>query len=63
MQTTSNHGFKKPEYSDTADIADLNFNFDKIDQMPVFYEQSTEPTNKVANKTIWYDTANSLMKL
>ncbi len=63
MQTTSNHGFKKPEYSDTADIADLNFNFDKIDQMPVFYEQSAEPTNKVANKTIWYDTANSLMKL
>ena len=63
MQTTSNHGFKKPEYSDTADIADLNFNFDKIDQMPVLYRQSTEPTNKIAGKTLWYDTSSLILKI
>ena len=50
MVIISNHGFKKPEYSDAADIADLNFNFDKIDQMPVLYRQFTEPTNKIAGK-------------
>ncbi len=63
MQTTTNHGFKKPEYSDTADIADLNFNFEKIDQMPVLYRQSTEPTNKIAGKTLWYDTSAGSLKL
>jgi len=63
MNTTTNHGLNKPEYTDPADIADLNVNFDKIDVMPILYSQSTEPTNKVANKTIWYDTTNSLLKL
>jgi len=29
--TTTNYGLKKPEYSDTADIADINGNMDDID--------------------------------
>ena len=63
MQTTSNHGLKKPEYTDSADIADLNYNFDKIDSMPVLYRQSSEPSNKISSKTLWYDTTNGLLKL
>lgn len=63
MQTTSNHGLKKPEYTDSADIADLNYNFDKIDNMPVLYRQSSEPSNKISGKTLWYDTSAGSLKL
>ncbi len=63
MLTTSNHGLRKPEYTDNADIADINYNTDKIDNMPVLYSQSTEPTNKVSGKTLWQDTTNGLLKL
>ena len=63
MQTTSNHGLKKPEYTDSADIADLNYNFDKIDSMPVLYRQSSEPSNKISGKTLWYDTSAGSLKL
>ena len=31
MNYTTNLNLKKPEYTDTADIADLNSNFDTID--------------------------------
>lgn len=31
MQTTTNYGLKKPEYNETVDIADLNYNADQID--------------------------------
>ena len=61
--TTTNHGLTKPAYTDAADIADLNENFDAIDDMPVLYSQSTEPTNKVSGKTLWQDTTNGLLKL
>ena len=61
--TTTNHGLIKPAYTDAADIADLNSNFDAIDDMPVLYSQSTEPTNKVSGKTLWQDTTNGLLKL
>lgn len=63
MNTTTNHGLNKPEYTDTADIADLNENFDAIDDMPVLYSQSSEPSNKVSGKTLWQDTTNGLLKL
>ncbi|NLI08879.1 MAG: hypothetical protein GX457_17610, partial [Thermotogaceae bacterium] len=63
MLTTSNHGLRKPEYTDNADIADINYNTDKIDNMPVLYSQSSEPTNKVSGKTLWQDTSNGLLKL
>ena len=32
MNYTTNLNLKKPEYTDTADIADLNDNFDIIDE-------------------------------
>jgi len=63
MLTTSNHGLRKPEYSDNADIADINYNTDKIDNMPVLYRAASEPTNKVPGKTLWQDTTNGLLKL
>ena len=61
--TTTNHGLTKPAYTDAADIADLNSNFDAIDDMPVLYRDSSEPSNKVAGKTLWQDTTNGLLKL
>jgi len=61
--TTTNHGLTKPAYTDAADIADLNTNFDAIDDMPVLYRDSSEPSNKVAGKTLWQDTTNGLLKL
>jgi len=63
MLTTSNHGLRKPEYTDNADIADINYNTDKIDNMPVLYRQSSEPSNKVSGKTLWYDTSAGSLKL
>ena len=61
--TTTNHGLTKPAGTDNVDISVLNTNFDKIDAMSVLYSQSTEPTNKVAGKTLWQDTTNGLLKL
>jgi len=61
--TTTNHGLTKPAGTDNVDISVLNTNFDKIDAMPVLYSQSAEPTNKVSGKTLWYDTANSILRL
>ena len=61
--TTTNHGLTKPAYTDAADIADLNTNFDTIDDMPVLYRDSSEPSNKVSGKTLWQDTTNGLLKL
>jgi len=61
--TTTNHGLTKPAYTDAADIADLNANFDAIDDMPVLYRDSSEPSNKVSGKTLWQDTTNGLLKL
>jgi|GEM_PF-1311365 len=63
MLTTSNHGLRKPEYSDIADIADINYNTDKIDNMPVLYSQSSEPSNKVSGKTLWHDIDDDTFKL
>lgn len=31
MQTTANHGFKKPEPADSYNVADFNYNMDKLD--------------------------------
>ena len=33
MQTTTNHGFKKPEPTDSYNIADFNYNMDKLDAL------------------------------
>lgn len=63
MTTTTNHAMKKPEGTDNVNVADLNYNFDIIDNMPVIYRQSTEPTNKISGKTLWYDTTNEVLKL
>lgn len=61
--TTSNHGLTKPAGTDNVDIGVINANMDKIDNMPVLYRQSSEPSNKVSGKTLWYDTTNELLKL
>lgn len=61
--TTTNHGLTKPAGTDNVDISVINGNFDKIDEMPVLYRDSSEPSNKVSGKTLWYDTANSVLKL
>lgn len=31
MQTTTNYGLRKPEYNETVDVADLNYNADEMD--------------------------------
>ncbi|HPD38930.1 MAG TPA: hypothetical protein PK411_11365 [Mesotoga infera] len=61
--TTTNHGLTKPAGTDNVDISVINGNMDKIDQMPVLYRAASEPTNKVSGKTLWYDTANLMLKL
>lgn len=61
--TTTNHGLTKPAGTDNVDISVINGNMDKIDEMPVLYRAASEPSNKISGKTIWYDTANSILKL
>ena len=61
--TTTNHGLTKPAGTDNVDISVLNNNFDKIDNMPVLYSQSSAPTNKVAGKTLWHDTNDDTLKI
>ena len=53
MQRTTNYNFKKPDYTDFADIQDLNDNFDAID------EELAAPTGDLANARIKSSTAST----
>ena len=45
MQTTTNYEMRKPEYTDTADIADINYNTDKIDEVLKTLDDRTDPVD------------------
>ena len=53
MQTTSNYDLKKPDGSDTVDIADLNYNADQIDAaLTPTADPAQAPTNNGPGKLV-----------
>jgi len=53
LQTTSNYGLKKPDGTDTVDIADLNYNADQIDSaLTPTADPAQEPTGNGPGKLV-----------
>ncbi len=63
---TTNHSLTKADdggNSHAQFITNYGNNLDKIDEMAIIYRQTEEPTNKVAEKTIWVDSDDGVIKL
>ena len=52
MQETDNLRLRKPEYNDTVDIEDLNYNTDVIDEAYESLKQKTQSTEDNTKSTI-----------